>query len=476
MKTQERLSVSLTSLHPIKKSHLISLRNIKFIYSLLLTALTSVAGFAQAAAPPEYCVEHKGMIIGCIYQEVNYVPGFCDNLMGGDDVYGTGCKLFWHMDKCAVRGGKLVNAPSWDEDSIGVASASFGQDTKALDQFSFSAGRFAHALEDYTVAMGYDVNAEGHSSLSLGHSSHAIGQQSIAVGHQVSTTGALSNALGSHSISANSRTTTIGKYLTANGQNNMIIGSGFDSSNHLENTNSRSLMIGFGSTVPTLFIKQASNFNQVGKVGIGLTNPDQKLDVAGAIRIDTSSIGVDGSMRFTGTSFQGHTNGSWVTLAGDGGTSVFSLNNTDAYYSAGHVGIGSANPSSTLEVNGDVTIVGSVVGPSDQRLKKNIADLQDAMSVIESLQAQTYRYRQDTDLNTPQRVQYGFVAQDVTKVKPTFIDKQAIKTNDGHSYMGMSHEQLIAILIEALQELVAENQNLNEQFDHQLEWIEKQIE
>jgi hypothetical protein len=49
-------------------------------------------------------------------------------------------------------------------------------------------------------------------------------------------------------------------------------------------------------------------------VGVDIAAPQQKLDVAGGIRIGNTSTGLAGSMRWTGTQFQVHNGTQWVSL------------------------------------------------------------------------------------------------------------------------------------------------------------------
>jgi len=103
------------------------------------------------------------------------------------------------------------------------------------------------------------------------------------------------------------------------------------------------------STTPTLSILDAT-----GRVGIGTETPLEQLDVSGAIRMDTTSSNNAGTIKWTGTDFEGNLDGTstgWVSLtAGGGGYWIRSDSklypNSDTWY----VGIG-GEPSTKLTVN-----------------------------------------------------------------------------------------------------------------------------
>ena len=69
-------------------------------------------------------------------------------------------------------------------------------------------------------------------------------------------------------------------------------------------------------------------------VGADVTSPAQKLDVAGPLKLGTTSTGVAGSIRWNGTVFQVHNGSQWLTFGNS------SLNTLDGTYDEGGAGAG----------------------------------------------------------------------------------------------------------------------------------------
>lgn len=88
-----------------------------------------------------------------------------------------------------------------------------------------------------------------------------------------------------------------------------------------------------------------------GNVGIGTNAPIEKLQVIGGINIGNTSGTHNGTIRFTGSDFEGHINGIWQSLS----SLIWNQNGTDVFYSGGDVGIGTLNPTSRFEVVDDNT-------------------------------------------------------------------------------------------------------------------------
>ena len=91
---------------------------------------------------------------------------------------------------------------------------------------------------------------------------------------------------------------------------------------------------------------------QDGNVGIGTTGPAEKLEVNGAIKIGTTSNTNAGTIRWTGTDFEGYTGSEWKSLTSGGGGlwtdqgAYIYPNNYNQFVieDTGNVGIGTTNP------------------------------------------------------------------------------------------------------------------------------------
>lgn len=131
---------------------------------------------------------------------------------------------------------------------------------------SFAVGRENQALGDYSIAMPLVAKAIGQRSVAIGYLSNANANQSIALGSY------------SHTKSNATLSIAIGSYVST--QNNHSFVMGFGSADTLKNNIEKSLMIGFNSNLPTLFVSPSSGSGKTGKISIGnITNPQAKLHI-----------------------------------------------------------------------------------------------------------------------------------------------------------------------------------------------------
>ena len=114
-----------------------------------------------------------------------------------------------------------------------------------------------------------DQNATGVFASVIGVNSAAMGVGSVAIGSN------------SHTLSDAGNSIAIGTAVQTVGGLSYVFGCGHDDNHLLSNDIQQSLMIGFNSTKPTLFISASpanSSYNRTGLIGIGnVTDPQAKL-------------------------------------------------------------------------------------------------------------------------------------------------------------------------------------------------------
>lgn len=121
--------------------------------------------------------------------------------------------------------------------------------------------------------------ANGNYSATVGMNNVTLGANSMAVGMANKTLGAASFAMG--------------KFVYANATNAIVIGSGLDNtdSKALINSTSGTLIVGFNSRRPTLFVGTSNGGETTGKIGIGnVTNPMAKLHLLSDSNEDAGMI------------------------------------------------------------------------------------------------------------------------------------------------------------------------------------------
>lgn len=119
------------------------------------------------------------------------------------------------------------------------------------------------------------------------------GNYSATIGVACEATGTYSFASGFYAKANSSSTIALGKFVRARATNAMVIGTGTSNTDSKTLTNNipNSLMIGFNSSVPTLFVSNSSGFNTTGKIGIGcVTAPQSKLHIKSDANEDAGII------------------------------------------------------------------------------------------------------------------------------------------------------------------------------------------
>ena len=113
-----------------------------------------------------------------------------------------------------------------------------------------------------------------------------------------------------------------------------------------------------------------------------------------------------------------------------------------------------------LENDGDLHVEGDVIAYSttisDERLKHDIEPIEDALSKVNTLRGCTFTYTPDGKKSA------GLIAQDVEKVLPSAVSESTLplKIDDGKEYKVLQYDQTIGLLVEAIKELTAKVEEL----------------
>ncbi|MFA5928201.1 MAG: tail fiber domain-containing protein, partial [Candidatus Margulisiibacteriota bacterium] len=216
--------------------------------------------------------------------------------------------------------------------------------------------------------------------------------------------------------------------------------------------------------------------NNLGNVGVGLTNPLTKLTVNAD---NWYAAGGESSMLLSQTSATAvaeifskaeNTNG----LAGMGFRTVWGGGDglaTRMYIDhTGNVGIGTTAPGYKLQVgaagDGSEARANAWNSLSDARLKTNLVKLTGAMEKIDLLNGYYFNWKQGVD----KKKQVGVIAQEIEKVLPEVVSE------GGDGYKSVEYSKLAPLFIEAFKELKAENEKLqaeNGSIKRRLEMLEK---
>lgn len=134
-----------------------------------------------------------------------------------------------------------------------------------------------------------------------------------------------------------------------------------------------------------------------------------------------------------------NTNTIWLNGAGD----------TDPSFITGYLAIGTTtNSGYRLYVSGTIYATGNITANSDLTLKKNLTIIDNPTDKLMQLNGYAYQWKSDDSH------QYGVIAQEVEKILP-----YAVSTGtDG--IKGVSYNQIIPVLIEAVKEQKAKIENL----------------
>lgn len=377
--------------------------------------------------------------------------------MNGESVSDT--FFFFDESKGAFRGGRIFNSDNWSSESIGDFSFGFGYNVKAMGKNS--------------IAMGYETNASGLQSTAMGHETNASGLLSTAMGSFTTASGDYSTALGSITTASGNGSTAIGVGSSALSYAEIAFGTYNSSSNPHSSTtwetDDRLFVVGNGSG--PFARSDAMVVLKNGNTAIGTSVPEKKLHVKGQVKIEAIDVNSDvnflmqagGGMETRILTLQEGSNNIYMgaiddinsdvimRAAGDdvmvlGSTGNIAVKNGNFYTenSANSLGTSGSRWSTAWLTNG-------INDSSDERLKKNIQNLNYGLKEIRNLRPVSYEWKENS-VGT----KLGLIAQEINKVIPEVVHVP----ENPEEFLSVNYAELIPVLINAIQEQqeIIENQ------------------
>jgi hypothetical protein len=255
--------------------------------------------------------------------------------------------------------GQVTQCVSCNNNTIDTTkySSAIGTENTSTGLSSFAGGTLSQATGDYSFGFGYTSISTGLHSIALGSESKATQTYGIAIGRHAYSTNANAIAIGKYAEASGVSSFSLGTNLLNSAGFSVLIGNGAGFSTKLQNTTNNSLIIGFNSTVPTLFVGPSNGSNYSGKVGIGnITAPTAKLHIKADNNEDASlKLEPAGSSYFAKIIFNDEDHIIASNL--NNGLTFKTPGTTAFHFEEGNIGIGTEEPQAKLQVNdGDIFI------------------------------------------------------------------------------------------------------------------------
>ena len=184
-------------------------------------------------------------------------------------------------------------------------------------------------------------------------------------------------------------------------------------------------------TLTVVLTSSGDSYLNGGNVGIGNTTPNAKLQVTGTANV-SGNVVIGGGLTSAN-----------VTSS----TNTVTIGTTGYFVSNGFVGIGNTAPTSKLHVQGAILASDNITAYSDERLKKNITTIENALEKVNKIRG--VRYIQIASGNPG----IGLVAQEVQPVIPEVVVQNG-------EYLSIAYGNMVGLLIEAIKEQQVEIEKL----------------
>lgn len=210
-----------------------------------------------------------------------------------------------------------------------------------------------------------------------------------------------------------------------------------------------------------------------GNVGIGESSPGYKLELAGNTYNDVTKR--SGALFNIKTS-NGANNNAAMRFAteNEGDAYIIGLDSSEGKFkiayevdgdslddsitkftidNSGRVGIGTTGPSYKLDVSGGIRATGDIIAFSDERIKENIIQIDNAIDKVKSLRGVQYNKIGED------KKSIGVIAQEIEKIIPEVV------YTDDNGMKSVAYGNITSILIEAIKDQQKQIDNQQKQID-----------
>ncbi len=249
-----------------------------------------------------------------------------------------------------------------------------------------------------------NINMDVSNAVAVGASIEITANDAIAIGYQAKATTANAITIGSGSSVTHANAISIGQGVASRADNTAIIGNA--STQSLEPGADAATSLGSNThRYANLHTTQASI--------TATTGNDAVLNLAADNATDN--------------------NDQWQVTAADGGDLAIASKSSGSYSNV-----------VALTNTGNMAVTGDVVLSSDERLKRDIQPIDNAMETLRQIEGKTYYWKNE---HKDQGKQYGVIAQEVEQVLPEVV------TTDEQGMKGVNYQALIPVMLNALREL-----------------------
>ncbi|MGO1729040.1 MAG: tail fiber domain-containing protein [Flavobacteriaceae bacterium] len=277
-------------------------------------------------------------------------------------------------------------------------------------------------------ALEYNTTGDRNTAMGvLSLNSNETGSKNTALGNQADVgSGNLNNA------------TAVGQRAYVEQDNSMVLGS-IDGTNGATNDTK----VGIGTTTPSETLHVVGNGKFEGKIGINYTPSGTNFSYGGLI--------VDGP---------GASDNLTLMAAGTDRFGFYATSSLKLYYNGSTIG------------NFDAS-TGAYSATSDRRLKQNIKPVASLLDKVKKIKIMNYDFKRDPN----NQAQIGYIAQELEKQFPEFVNKPA-KDPNRDNYYTVNYAGMSAVAIKAIQEqqeIIEEQRKTNAEQETKIKTMQQKL-